>query len=114
MQTLLRGWGAEVIAVSDADAAMAAAKKLAAQGRVVSGLLVDYHLDLGDGITAIADFRSAFGSDIPAVLITADRTPAVRDEARLNRIAVLNKPLKPASLRALVGQWRRRRLEAAE
>ena len=51
---------------------------------------------------------------LPAILITADRSPHVRDAARLDRISLLNKPLKPASLRALIGQWRAQQTIAAE
>jgi CheY-like chemotaxis protein len=49
----------------------------------------------------------------PAILITADRSPHVRAAAREENIAVLNKPVKPASLRALLGQWRTQQMEAA-
>ena len=51
------------------------------------GLLVDYHLDGGNGVGAIA--RTAppswphDGRDLPAILITADRSLHVREEARL-------------------------------
>jgi hypothetical protein len=47
-------------------------------------------------------------------LITADRSPHVRAAAREESIAVLNKPVKPASLRALLGQWRIQQMVAAE
>jgi hypothetical protein len=47
-------------------------------------------------------------------LITADRSPRVREEARAHGIQVLNKPLKPAALRALLTQWRVQRVAAAE
>ena len=50
-----------------------------------NGLLVDYHLDGGNGIEAIAELRRRFGADLPAILITADRSPHVRDEARAQR-----------------------------
>ena len=103
MKTLLKAWHADVIAVADPDAAMEAIE--AAGGRV-TGLLVDYHLDRGNGVAAIRDIRRRFGDAIPAILITADRSPHVRDAAREEKIAVLNKPVKPASLRALIGQWR--------
>ena len=43
---------------------------------------------------------------MPAALITADRSPAVRDEARAKNIQVFNKPVKPAALRAFLAQWR--------
>jgi Na+/proline symporter/signal transduction histidine kinase len=111
MKTLLKAWKAEVIAVTDPDAAVEAIE--AAGGRV-TGLLVDYHLDRGNGVAAIRDIRRRFGENLPAILITADRSPHVRAAAREENIAVLNKPVKPASLRALLGQWRIQQMVAAE
>jgi Na+/proline symporter/CheY-like chemotaxis protein/two-component sensor histidine kinase len=111
MRTLLTAWDAEVIAVADPDAAIEA---IEASGRAVTGLLVDYHLDRGNGIAAIRDIRRRFGETIPAILITADRSPHVRAAAREESIPVLNKPVKPASLRALLGQWRTQQMVAAE
>jgi Na+/proline symporter/signal transduction histidine kinase len=111
MRTLLTAWNAEVIAVVDPDAAIEA---IGARGQPVTGLLVDYHLDRGNGIAAIREIRRRFGENIPAILITADRSPHVRAAAREENIAVLNKPVKPASLRALLGQWRAQQLVAAE
>jgi Na+/proline symporter/signal transduction histidine kinase len=111
MNTLLKGWDAEVIAVADPDAAIEAIEAVDGQ---VTGLLVDYHLDRGNGVAAIRDIRRRFGETIPAILITADRSPHVRAAAREENIAVLSKPLKPASLRALLGQWRIQQMVAAE
>jgi len=111
MKTLLKAWNAEVIAVTDPDTAVEAIE--AAGGRV-TGLLVDYHLDRGNGVAAIRDIRRRFGENLPAILITADRSPHVRAAAREENIAVLNKPVKPASLRALLGQWRIQQMVAAE
>jgi Na+/proline symporter/signal transduction histidine kinase len=111
MRTLLTGWDAEVIAVADPDAAIEA---IDAAGGRVTGLLVDYHLDRGNGLAAIRDIRRRFGDNLPAILITADRSPHVRAAARDEQIAVLNKPVKPASLRALIGQWRTQQMVAAE
>jgi signal transduction histidine kinase/CheY-like chemotaxis protein len=111
MKTLLTAWDAEVIAVADPDAAIEA---IEAAGRGVTGLLVDYHLDRGNGVAAIRDIRRRFGDTIPAILITADRSPQLRAAAREENIAVLNKPVKPASLRALLGQWRTQQMLAAE
>jgi Na+/proline symporter/signal transduction histidine kinase/CheY-like chemotaxis protein len=111
MKTLLTAWDAEVIAVADPEAAIQA---IEAAGRRVTGLLVDYHLDRGNGIAAIREIRRRFGEAIPAILITADRSPHVRLAAREENVAVLNKPVKPASLRALLGQWRTQQMMAAE
>jgi signal transduction histidine kinase/CheY-like chemotaxis protein len=111
MKTLLTTWGAKVIAVADPESAITA---IAAAEGPITGLLVDYHLDRGNGIAAIRDIRRRFGDEIPAILITADRSPRVRAAAREDNIAVLNKPVKAASLRALLGQWRAQQNVAAE
>jgi len=111
MKTLLTAWKAEVIAVADPEAAIEAIEKA---GGSVTGLLVDYHLDRGNGVAAIREIRRRFGEAIPAILITADRSPHVRAAAHEEKIAVLNKPVKPASLRALLGQWRIQKMVAAE
>jgi CheY-like chemotaxis protein len=78
------------------------------------GVLVDYHLDGGNGIDAITQLRWRFGNDLPAILITADRSRRVADDARGQAIQVLNKPVRPAALRALLAQWRVQRVAAAE
>jgi Na+/proline symporter/signal transduction histidine kinase len=103
MESLLAGWGCRVLKGPDLESAI----KVIEQARVVpDGVLVDYHLDQGNGIEAIRNLRSRFGADVTAILITADRSPHVRAEARANDIQVLNKPVKPAALRALLTQLR--------
>jgi Na+/proline symporter/signal transduction histidine kinase len=111
METLLGGWGCRVLKAPDLPSAIAA---VAAAKASPDGLLVDYHLDDGNGIEAIGALRSRFGADLTAILITADRSPRVRDDARANGVQVLNKPVKPAALRALLTQWRMQRVAAAE
>ncbi|WP_031336387.1 PAS domain-containing hybrid sensor histidine kinase/response regulator [Rhodopseudomonas sp. B29] len=111
MKTLLTTWDAKVIAVADPEAAI---KAIEASEQRITGLLVDYHLDRGNGIAAIRDIRARFGQTIPAILITADRSPGVRASARQEEIAVLNKPVKAASLRALLSQWHAQQQVAAE
>ncbi len=111
MQALLGGWGCQVLKAADLREAIAA---IEASDAVVSGLLVDYHLDDGNGIDVIVQLRARFGRDMPAILITADRTPRVRDEARSRDVQILNKPVKPAALRALLAQWRMQAIAAAE
>jgi signal transduction histidine kinase/CheY-like chemotaxis protein len=111
METLLAGWGCRVLKAADLEAAIT----LVAEGKITpDGLLVDYHLDQGNGIAAITELRRRFGPDLTAILITADRSPRVREDARANGIQLLNKPIKPAALRALLTQWRMQRLAAAE
>jgi Na+/proline symporter/CheY-like chemotaxis protein len=113
MQTLLGGWGCRVLKGADLAEAMAV---LAANNLEPDGLLVDYHLDGGNGITAIRQLRRHLGRPdgraVPAIVITADRSARVREEARGEGAHVLNKPVKPASLRALMMQWRVQRVAA--
>jgi CheY-like chemotaxis protein len=98
-----------VLKAADLAEALAAIER---SGREPDGLLVDYHLDGGNGMTAIAELRRRAGRDLPAILVTADRSLRVREEARTAGVHVLNKPLKPASLRALISQWRVQRVAA--
>ncbi len=99
MDTLLGGWGCRTLKAADLAEALAA---IESSGVEPDGLLVDYHLDGGNGIAVIAELRRRFERQIPAILITADRSLHVRDEARGEGAHLLNKPLKPASLRALI------------
>lgn len=55
---------------------------------------------------AVVQLRWRFGRELPAILITADRTQAVRAEAADKGIDLLNKPVKPAALRALLSRLR--------
>jgi CheY-like chemotaxis protein len=109
MQTLLGGWGCRVLKAVDLAAALAA---IEGSGLEPDGLLVDYHLDGGNGLAAIAELRRRYGRGVPAILVTADRSVHVREEARAADVHLLNKPVKPASLRALMTQWRVQRVAA--
>jgi CheY-like chemotaxis protein len=110
MNHLLMGWGCVVTVGADLAQAMAALETREITPDVI---IADYHLDDSDGISAIAALREAYGADLPAILATADRSPEVRDLAASHNIRVLNKPLRPAALRALLSQWRAMR-DAAE
>ena len=108
MRLLLGGWGCEVETARDLDEAFA----VIAAGGVPDVLIADYHLDHGEnGIALISSLRQSVGG-LPAILLTADRSPEVREEAAALDIHVLNKPLKPGALRALLAQWRATRLAA--
>jgi CheY-like chemotaxis protein len=98
-----------VLKAADLAEALAA---IEGSGLHPDGLLVDYHLDGGNGMVAIAELRRRHGRDVPAILVTADRSVHVREEARAAGVHVLNKPVKPASLRALITQWRVQRVAA--
>ena len=76
-------------------------------------VLADYHLDRGDGLEVVAALRKRLGEPLPALLITADRSPEVREKALVASVAILGKPVKPAQLRAFLMRLKAKR-EAAE
>lgn len=100
MRALLEGWGCRVRTALTGGAALAHAA-----GGAVDIVLADYHL--ADGVTGdsvIADLEAALGRSLPAVVITADRTPELREALTAAGLHVLQKPVKPAQLRALLGR----------
>lgn len=99
MSLLLSGWGCAVETAVSASEVMGRT-----HGRAPHAIIADYHLDDGTGIEAVIRLRQHFGADIPALLVTADRTPEVRGEAEGNSIAVMHKPVKPASMRAYLSR----------
>ncbi len=111
MRTLLSGWGCTVLTAGSLAEAHQALRRDKASPDV---LVADYHLDEGNGIDAIVALRWKLGVDLPALLLTADRTPQVRDAAGEKGVQVMNKPVKPAALRAYLAQWRGAKAAAAE
>ncbi len=103
MKALLSGWGCQVTTACDLQQAVELIEQSKSRPDV---LLVDYHLDDGNGIDAVIELRAQYGGQLPAALVTADRSLTVRERARQENIQVLNKPVKPAALRAFLAQWR--------
>ena len=100
MQALLGQWGCEVLTATDQAGAL-----LALQGRAPELILADYHLDHGVvGCEVVKHLREHFGCKIPAVIITADRTDQCRRALRRLEAPLLNKPVKPGKLRAVLSQ----------
>ncbi|TVQ30487.1 MAG: response regulator, partial [Geminicoccaceae bacterium] len=100
MQTLLKRWGSSVIVGSSADELLGA---LEAAGTRPDLVVADYHLDAGaNGIDAILAVRKKFGDGLPGVVVTADRTAEVRRHVAAHDCSILNKPVRPGRLRALV------------
>jgi signal transduction histidine kinase len=111
MRLLLSGWGCTVTL---AESAAAVEALVAAGPPALDAVIADYHLDDGTGLAAIATLRAALGREVPALLVTADRTPDVRAEAERGNIAVQTKPVRPASMRAWLTQFSALAREAAE
>ncbi|MFH1804753.1 MAG: NahK/ErcS family hybrid sensor histidine kinase/response regulator [Pseudomonadota bacterium] len=66
-------------------------------------ILADYHLSAGEtGLDVLRRLRDVHGFDVPAVVITADRSTETAELIRAENFSLLNKPLRPAKLRALM------------
>ncbi len=100
MQALLERWECKVRAARNIDGLMA---RSGADDYRPDLILADYHLDDGrSGLDAVHALRLALGKDVPAIVITADRSRAIADAARELNCELLLKPVKPAELRALM------------
>ncbi|WOC15543.1 NahK/ErcS family hybrid sensor histidine kinase/response regulator [Pseudochrobactrum sp. MP213Fo] len=111
MRTLLGGWGCDITLIRDgaqlkewcnrfcrADTA----HEQQAEPHII---LADYHLNRENGLDMIGYIRETLELPVPAVLLTADRSKEVKLRAQEDNVHVLNKPLKPAALRALLAHY---------
>ena len=105
MKSLLSQWGCKVITATNSSEALQVSSK-------PDAILADYHLDHENGLQLIALMRDKFGRNLPALLLTADRSLEVRQMADVADVILINKPIKPAALRAAL--MRNRQEVAAE
>lgn len=111
MALLITGWGCTVREAQS----ITALDEITRSGEPAPDIIIaDYHLDDGDGIAAIQSLRAAYEADVPALLITADRSADVRNEAEKHGISLQHKPVRPAALRAYLTQIAGLRRLAAE
>lgn len=97
MRALLTSWQCDLFAVSNEDDA----ENIDVKPQI---MLADFQLD-GDitGLDVMRRIRKRFNDDtIPGILITADPREQVADKAKQDGYHFLSKPLRPASLRALM------------
>ncbi len=109
METLLSGWGCNVLKAAGSREAVA---QVRASSRRPEIILADYHLDDETGLDAVRAVRTELGNEVPAVVITADRSREVQELIRSEGLQLLRKPLRPASLRAVMAQSRIRQAAA--
>jgi Na+/proline symporter/signal transduction histidine kinase len=101
MRALISRWGCRVATAKGLVDARELLREFGAPDVVVA----DYHLDELDGVEAIRALRAELGWSLPAILATADRSFEVREAAAGEDIVILNKPLKPAPLRAQLTRY---------
>jgi signal transduction histidine kinase/CheY-like chemotaxis protein len=99
MQTLLSSWQCPVIAAMDSEEAI---EQLRAARITPDIIISDYHLDREDGCEAIRAIAAMCNADIPGIIATADGSNEVRAKVIAEGYAFLQKPIKPAALRALI------------
>ncbi|MFC4861291.1 ATP-binding response regulator [Pseudomonas sp. MAHUQ-62] len=100
MSALLGQWGCEVMTATD----LATAQQVL-EDQAPDLILVDYHLDHGMvGCDVILALRQRFERQVPAVIITADRSDQCRRKLQKLGVPLLNKPVKPGKLRAVISQ----------
>lgn len=102
MALLLGGWGCSVTTAES----LAGCTEMA-PGRLgvrPDAIIADYHLGDGTGVEAIAAIRGLWQESIPALMVTADRSPEVRGAAERDGVSLQHKPVRPAALRAWLTQ----------
>ncbi|HET9483173.1 MAG TPA: response regulator, partial [Xanthomonadales bacterium] len=108
MQALLAGWSCDVEVAADPESALAAARR--ARPDLV---VVDFHLDHGaTGLAVLERLAEAVGP-VPAIVVTADHSEAVRDAVRAAGAQLLLKPLRPLALKSLMARLVAARTRAA-
>ncbi len=105
MTRKLENWGASVLAAGSTAEAVALMQEI---GTPPDILLADYQLDDDDtGIDTIRTLRALAGEEIPAVLVSANRQRELFQLGQEMSFSVLNKPVQPVRLRALI-DWQTR------
>lgn len=105
MTRKLENWGASVLAAGSTAEAVALMQEI---GTPPDILLADYELDDEDtGIDTIRTLRALAGEEIPAVIISANRQRELFQLGQEMSFSVLNKPVQPVRLRALI-DWQTR------
>jgi hypothetical protein len=99
MLSLLETWGASAVDAANGREALRRVEELGVAPDVI---LADCHLGAGaDGLEVIRTLRGRYG-DVPAILITADRTEALARRAVAARVQMLTKPVQATRLRAML------------
>ncbi len=101
MRALLMRWGCQVRVAASAEDVEAMFTETPEYSPDV--VLADYHLNRGQtGVAVVADLRRRLGVEVPAIVISADRSLTQSSLAAAGPFELLRKPVKPAELRALM------------
>lgn len=107
MAGLLSKWNCEVMTALGGTGALDALRQKQGKKTPLPRIaLVDFHLDKETGLDVVKRLRADIDPEIVCVLVTADRSNELKKAAEQMGVGVLNKPVKPAALRALLSQIR--------
>ena len=100
MNLLLDRWGCPTVMLARTQAQ--AAQQVLMHG-TPDFVLVDYHLDdQSHGLQVMQHLDNILGTQLPAIVITADRTSELEEAVKAEGYGLLLKPIRPAALRALM------------
>jgi PAS domain S-box-containing protein len=102
LATLLESWGCGTLAAQGVEE-LVAERKL--QGWRPDLIVVDYHLEGGaTGLEVVRHLRAVEGIYAPVLVVSADASDAVRQEAEALDCVFLRKPLKPLAVRSALSR----------
>ncbi|MCE9683884.1 hybrid sensor histidine kinase/response regulator [Halomonas alkalisoli] len=100
MKAMLSGWGCDVLTATSISGAKSVLRNLDGEP---DAILADYHLDNEvTGLMALEALSERLEGAVPGIVITADRTEEVAEVIRRSGYHLLQKPVRPAALRALL------------
>jgi CheY-like chemotaxis protein len=102
LATLLDSWGCETLAERGIED-LVANRRL--QGWRPAVIVVDYHLEGGaTGLDVVRHLRAVERVHAPVLVVSADASDAVRQEAEALDCVFLRKPLKPLAVRSALAR----------
>jgi signal transduction histidine kinase len=110
LKALLGGWGCDVVLASSAEEALRAVDQNSGAPDL---LLLDYRLPDGSGPDVVPELFRRWGAEVPVIMLSAERDPALRGKAQANGWGFLAKPVNPAKLRAAVTHMLMKRAASA-
>jgi len=100
MNLLLDRWGCPAVLLAETQAQ--AAQQVLMHG-APDFVLVDYQLnDQSDGLQVMSHLDKILNTNLPAIVITADRSSELEERVKARGYGLLRKPIRPAALRALM------------
>ncbi len=107
LNLLLEMWGYRVVT---AESEGEAVDRLSSAGETPHAILADYRLREGrTGVQAIDRIRTVSGAEVPGVIITGDTSTEGLRDARARGLTVLQKPVLPPHLQAVLTKILRER-----